>query len=217
VESTGFHVDDLLTAVNYVRVKGGELVDEGRHLLNWTLLPNQIPPRWLEQRLAQSPRGRSTAIEYRRGDGDHPVEVLRRVCDQVHALPENTWLVGHNLLRYDLPLLHEHVARWLPDLELRPPEAFDTGLAEKGLRLKRLPRYGESWPSYLQRIADDRTQGVLWGLEDCVRSYRLTPGVLRHDKSWKPRAIHLLYQRLCWRFWDAGHRIPRDDARNGKS
>ncbi len=101
-------------------------------------------------------------------------EVMAALCDVIQdAHKDGLWVVGHNVLRYDLPVLQNEFFRegllWI----WRDLKVLDTGAVVKAAQISERPHYNESFDGFQLRVLNTPRK-VAWSLDKyCVAAYAL--------------------------------------------
>ena len=133
--------------------------------------------------------------------GVEPRAALEKFQSLLQTARRNNWaLVGHNLVRFDLPFLLVEAESLGVQLNLAEMPVVDTGMIVKACQLSDHP---PSAPigRYFREIADLPRPGVLYSLDRvCVAEFDLdTKGVdprHMHDAGYDCWVTHLLFQEL---------------------
>jgi len=186
IEATGTDPrKDLILEWGHCLVRNREPVERNGTLLNWYMLPDAVPPAWLDKRLAILQRvmsldGRRWHItpERLKKEGEHPHEVLKAIHSLLNeADKQNLTIISHCGLNFDLKMLLMHFEK---DLQLPSPfngrpRFIDTGALEKASQLPpdvALPRRDETLDRYMSRILAHKAQGVYYNLDKhCLEKY----------------------------------------------
>lgn len=181
-ETTGFGKQCLVVQLGYC-----SSVDRkyDSHLLGWTKFGFEdiVDPVWLKGRIEavashMALRGTQYPVTFDDLDnfGLNPINVLRGYLKRIQRqLDEGGFIAGHNVVRFDIPLLErmcrEFLGKWTP---INPDRVLDTMAIERSVQTNEEPRHGEKLGEFTRRMIYSRMQGVQSSLADhCVNKYRL--------------------------------------------
>lgn len=112
--------------------------------------------------------------QYLRHNGVDPAEALACMAGMMtQAVSAGYWLVGHNILGYDIPLLNRAFVTHcgLPDIVAT--RVLDTMLIEKSRLLKQPPPLPGSMPLSAWYVAMRKGRVAGCGLDTCIKTYSL--------------------------------------------
>jgi len=183
VETTGLDTKkDLITQVGFCRVDDRKSVMNGSLMLDWTK-DSRVDHDWFKSRLRNCEAemrslGKACHATYDRvtEEGLEPTEILQGFAALLReAKGSGKALLGHNVWRFDIPLLERHFKTYISDNFTFPPDAvWDTGMIEKARQLEMLPVNGVSRHSFFAQVYNCRGKGLSWSLDrGCVPNYEL--------------------------------------------
>ena len=108
-------------------------------------------------------------------------------------------IVGHNIFRFDLPVLMNNIGRNDPGttVALEIDRFIDTAAIYKGLKLALRRKRGRSHHQYAMEVLDTRAQGVYYGLDAACSEMRIrTDDVSRHRAAGDATITYRLFEAL---------------------
>jgi len=144
-------------------------------------------------------------IDYNRSqrEGVEPVEAMMMLNDAIKwARAENMFIVGHNLLKFDMPFLGMELNRAGIKNNIVAEEVVDTHALCKAMQLGMIPGANESSFDYFTRVTSFRAKGVFSNLEKyCIDRFDLrsrygVDSTEAHDSGYDCWLTHLVMQGL---------------------
>lgn len=89
------------------------------------------------------------------------------------AQQERCFIVGHNLITFDIPWLEYHSLKNGFPLKFTKNNIFDTGAVYKALKAGLVPGDEEEPWEFFKRVKDTRIVGLHWNLAHCAREFDL--------------------------------------------
>lgn len=209
-ETTGLDKQvDLLWQFGFCLAREGLPAKGLGYVLNWFSHP-LVDSWWLESRLdyqrrQMSEKGLACHSSKRLlQSGRDPLPTLEKALELLSGSSQgDRWVVGHNILRFDIPFVQSTWHRWLgrvADIDLE--RCLDTGAIAKGLEAGMSPKPGERLLEYSLRVLNARKKGVKWSLTDYVApKHKLFEkhGLDRsqaHFADFDARLVHLYLEEL---------------------
>lgn len=202
VETTGFSsVNNRIASVGFCAVRDCEIVNDihsdrsANIILKW---PHEV---FVGAEGAIAIHG----IDYTKSQekGIDPKEAMHILSDALNwARANDMRIVGHNLLKFDMPFLCAEMTRAGIDNRIACDEVVDTHALVKAMQLGMLPGMDESVSDYFNRVVEFRAKGVFSNLETyCTNRFNLCDkyGVNpaeAHDSGYDCWMTHLVVQEL---------------------
>lgn len=180
-ETTGFSTEkDLILEFGYAVVEDGEVKADGALLLNWFDFPGLDADR-LEMMVERiSDRMRHIGAVWNitsdllRKDGVNPVEAFQFFADLcAGANSSGKYILGHNVLRYDIPIVLSCMRRFAPGIAAPEfPRVIDTHCLENAVQMNEAgddrvrPVQGHDLTQYCDRFKGFAKKTKLSGLVD---------------------------------------------------
>lgn len=128
--------------------------------------------------------------------GVDPKQAFWEFIEMVGTLP----LVGHNLVRYDNPLLAANMDRHGFDSKLMQKKfdaSVDTAALHKALKLKEGQRWYEDNIAFYTRVLDIKAPGVRFALSVACKDHGIdTSDVIPHRVAGDVELVHRLFIKL---------------------
>lgn len=209
MEGTGLKKsEDLIIELGSCRVKDCAAEEYESMLLDWTKTP-YVDPDWLEVKLEginkylgyKSAAQTKFTVDKLRKEGVEPDTAFR---SYVEILGKADWVIGHNIIGFDLPRFSFSVAEWLGySFEVPEEKVIDTAAIEKAKQLRISPKKNESFYAFQKRVLNAFAgKGVRYSLINyVVPTYKLdeqygldmTKG---HTAGFDAMLIHLFIEEL---------------------
>lgn len=129
-------------------------------------------------------------------DGIEPRTALLQLVEFSAGLP----FIGHNLLRYDVPLLINFARRH--DIEAvafdyQCRRAVDTAAMFKGMKLEECQRHDETHAECAKRILDTTVRGLKFNLVHCCAELKVdTAGIRAHRAAGDVEMVDRIYRKM---------------------
>lgn len=115
-------------------------------------------------------------------------------------------VVGHNILRYDIPVLHSSAVRLgLSDAfngsglaQDMVKHAIDTAALVKARMMKLEAEHGETDHAFMQRVLDTKAYGVKYNLTAACEFLKIdTSDLVAHRAAADVEMVDRIYQKMC--------------------
>lgn len=207
IETSGLAGDDLPIQIGWGVVLGGQMIDNGSGLIDWT---GHVNLDWLSARIART-WAEMESITGRKFDFS-PARLRREGTPAFTFLTEFFNMMGdvassgmtvvcHNGLKLDLLVLNRTGQRYLN--RVMPVDKYiDTMVIERALQTRKQPIKGETWKQFCEKhyhAGGSRIKSSL--LRHCVPKYKIASTSDRgHEADFDCMITHQLleaYRNLC--------------------
>ncbi len=109
------------------------------------------------------------------------------------------FIVGHNLINFDIPFLNRHAAMRGSDYEIPLTRALDTGMIVKAARGGIYFDPNDTFFMFAKRTYNVIRKGLFWKLAYCIKDYGLEEkfnGLQYHDAANDCFATHILFEKI---------------------
>lgn len=89
------------------------------------------------------------------------------------AQQERFFIVGHNLITFDIPWLEYHSLKQGYPIKFDKQNIFDTGAIYKALKAGLVPGEDEEPWEFFRRVKDTRIAGLRWNLAHCAKEFNI--------------------------------------------
>ena len=202
VETTGFSsVDNRVASVGFCAVKGCEVVQDIHSGQSANIIIKWPAETFVGCEKAIEIHG----IDYDKSqrDGVEPATAMMILSDAIEwARSQGMYIVGHNLLKFDMPFLGMEMSRAGINNRIKCQEVVDTHALVKAMQLGMLPGDDESVSDYFNRVMNFRAKGVFSNLEHyCIDRFELrqkygVDSTSAHDSGYDCWLTHLVLQEL---------------------
>jgi DNA polymerase III epsilon subunit-like protein len=208
-ETTGLSIErDLPVQIGHCLVHNRKVVHKGSYYLNWLKHPSISRGQLADQldRVAASfaRNGKTFHITLATllQEGIDPLEALRYYLELFRENGAGGGvLVGHNIIRFDWPMLFDKFDAFLSEVwTVDPDSLWDVGVIEKARQLQLWPNAGEDFLSFQRRAHRAYSRGkAKWSSEHCIAKYGLADRhnldtERLHDAEFDSYVSHLLFE-----------------------
>ena len=171
--------DAVIVEAGHCIVGGGDILEEGSWILDWTRCPDLVDSRSLAKTMYHTRKnmefdrqGNPTGRKYKftlelLKTGVDPIQTLEMYYKLFQdAIETKIFVIGHGVW-FDVDFFNHSFKRFLnkPALELSE-FIFDTGVIAKALIADLRPKLKEKLPDYFQRVKRFSNSGNKWNLKD---------------------------------------------------
>ena len=202
--------DDLITELGHCDVTDCSADIYESTVLDWTKLPEYIDVEWLKHKLKtitdiMTAKGSVYHVPYSvmKASGISPVDALQKYVTLLsNALNAGKFIVGQNILNFDVGVFADTTQEWLGKrFEIPGDRVIDVGVFEKARQLAEMPRKGETLVDYQRRIRSIKAAGVKWSSTHCCEVYGLNEkygldAVDMHSAGFDSMLCHLLLEEM---------------------
>ena len=133
--------------------------------------------------------------------GQEPERALTQLAELIRDMLQLGYIVGHNVVNFDLRMLHYEFKRYNIDLDIPDDKVIDTGILVKASQLNADRGPKETWVAWARRVGSIFAKGVYWSLDRyCIQAYELEElganKSLAHNAGYDCYLSHLVLKRF---------------------